>query len=99
MEDMTMKKYREIGVLLATNAGIGIASIVAIISLFIGSLYALELAENFFMRITPPSIQMALSVGLSSILALYLLAIFGSWMREKIEDIIWEIRSQRQVTK
>jgi len=94
-----MKKFLEITGFLMTNAGIGIATIVAVIGLFVGGLYIIELAEKIFTQITPPSVQIALSIGISGIIALYLLAIFGSWAREKIKDIIWEVCSTRQIGK
>jgi len=94
-----MKKLLEVTGFLMTNAGIGIATIVAVVGLFVGGLYTIELAEKIFIQITPPSVQMALSIGISGIIALYLLAVFGFWVREKIEDVIWEVRSTRQVSK
>ena len=97
--EISMKAIREVTALLVTNAGIGITAIVSIIGLFIGGLYLIELAENLFVSMTSPSVRQILSISISSILALYLLAIFGSWVREKVEDIIWEYRSQRQISK
>ena len=96
-----MKEFRKVkvAVLLVTNTGIGVVAIVSIVGLCIGGLYLIDVAEKLFISMTSPSIRLILNIGITGILALCLLAIFGSWVQEKIEDIIWECRSQQQIFK